>query len=125
MIQPKDIHPVVQEILFRNLASLNSDGSWKAQITNLLEDKITPTEFKQFVVDQFVQIEEDITRLIHHLTKNERLTMQMYEDNLKTKALLNVIIKHPEFLETSQLAQEQEPTSVSSVLISAAEVEDG
>jgi arsenate reductase-like glutaredoxin family protein len=125
MIQPKDIHPVVQEILFRNLAPLDSERSWKAQITNLLENKITPTEFKQFVVDQFVQIEEDITRLIHHLTKNERLTMQLFEDNLKTKALLKVIIEHPEFLETLQLVQEQKSTSVSSVLISAGEVEDG
>ena len=128
MIQLDTLHPIIQEILFGNLTSSDPAQSWKAQIANLLAQKISPTEFKQYVVHQLTQMEEEIHKVIRYLTERESLAQQILADNLKTKALLNILLEHPKMLaavrNSAEIPQNHGPATDPSLLVSAAKGEE-
>lgn len=123
MAQSPNLH--IQEILFRDLTSSDPIRSWKIQIDNLCSGIISALEFKQYVVAQLTRFEHEISVTINFPLSKEKKSQKILEDNLKTKALLNLLLSYPDQItsvrKTSVKHKPQELHNASSLLVPATE----
>jgi hypothetical protein len=115
MIHPKSTPTTVQQILYRDIEH------WKDPITQLSTGQISKIEFKQFVSEQFSQMEWELLHLIQMITKKTANAQKILDDDLKTKAMLSTAL---DLLESLKKSQRLPSASASSLAVPAAEVGD-
>jgi len=88
-VQIDQIHKSIKDILCRNVPN-----QWKSTIESFINGKIGKLKFIHFISQEFFRMEDELVLQVElWLKQNEIADIKpVWEDNLRTKALLEVLL---------------------------------